>query len=131
MGFVEGQSFAIEYRFANGQADKFPVLAAELVQLRVAVIVATGGSGLAAKAATSTIPIVVQGGGDPVRTGIVASISRPGGNVTAVHLMSSDLDSKCLGLLHQMAPQATAMAAFIDPNVPESVLRAQEVQAAA
>jgi putative ABC transport system substrate-binding protein len=111
-GYVEGQNLSIEYRWAEGQYDRVPVLAADLVRRQVAVIVATGSTdtALAAAAATSTIPIVVAAGGNPVEYGLAASLNRPGGNVTGVTLISTELASKRLGLLREMVPQATTVA---------------------
>jgi putative ABC transport system substrate-binding protein len=105
-GFTEGRNVAIEYRWAENQTDRVPALAAELVQRRVAVIVAAPNVNAVApaKAATSTIPVVFLSGPDPVRTGLVASLNRPGGNVTGVTLLSADVGPKRLGLLHDVAP---------------------------
>jgi len=119
-GYVEGQTIAIEYRFAHGQYDQLPKLATELAAKPIGVLVATGGdlSALAAKAATSTIPIVFTIGTDPVKIGLVASYSRPGGNITGVNILASTLETKRLGLLHQLIPQAATIAALADPKFP-------------
>jgi putative ABC transport system substrate-binding protein len=112
-GYVEGRNLVVEYRFADGDSNRLPALAADLVRHRVAVIVASGGSGaaLAAKAATSTIPIVFTGiGDDPMAIGLAASLSRPGGNATGVSLISSELVEKSVELLRELAPAANAIA---------------------
>jgi putative tryptophan/tyrosine transport system substrate-binding protein len=132
-GFVEGQSVEIEFRWARGEYDRLPALAAELVQRRVRVILAGGGEvgALAAKAATSTIPILIVASSDPVKSGLVASFSRPGGNVTGLMTATSILEAKKFGLLCEMVPNARVIAMIINPNYPPHVADAVEVQAAA
>ena len=120
-GYVEERSVTIEFRWAQGQYDRLPELAAELVRRRVAVIVAPGGmpAAIAAKAATTTIPIVFgTGSDDPVQYGLVASLSRPGGNVTGVSAMNVELTAKRLGLLHDLLPGAAHFAVLVNPNSP-------------
>jgi putative ABC transport system substrate-binding protein len=131
-GFVEGQSLAVEYRWAGGQYDRLPALAADLVQRRVAVLVATGGepSALAAKAATSAIPIVFTTGGDPVKIGLVASLSRPGGNATGVSLLTTTPEVKRLGLLHEFTPGTGIVGVLIDPNYPGAAAQERELTGA-
>ena len=121
-GFEEGRNVAVEYRWAEGHADRLPALAADLVRRKINAIVAVGGnaSNLAAKAATQTIPIVFNSGSDPIRLGMVTSLSRPGGNVTGVTFFASELVAKQLDLLHQIVPRATTVAVMIDPSSPES-----------
>jgi putative ABC transport system substrate-binding protein len=132
-GYVEGQNVRVEFRWAEGHYDRLPGLAAELVQQKVAVIIAAGGSdpGRAAKAATSSIPIVFITATDPVRTGLVASLSRPEANVTGISMIGSALEAKRLELLHELVPQASTIGALINPNYPAAKLQAQEVQEAA
>jgi putative ABC transport system substrate-binding protein len=116
-GFVEGKNLTIEYRWARGQYERLPALATELVRLPLAVLVSTGGdsAALAAKAATSTTPIVFAVGGDPVRTGLVASYNRPGGNATGVTVLTATMEAKRVGILHELVPQATAIGFLVDP----------------
>jgi putative tryptophan/tyrosine transport system substrate-binding protein len=115
-GFVEGQDCAIEYRWADNQLDRLPELVADLLRQPVDVIVANTPAALAAKAATTTVPIVFAGGRDPVRDGLVGSLSRPGGNITGVHFFFSELGAKRLDLLRQIAPTATTIAVLVNPN---------------
>jgi putative tryptophan/tyrosine transport system substrate-binding protein len=121
-GFVEGRSVAVEYRWALGQYDRLPALAAELVQKPVAVLVSLGSdvSALAAKAATATIPIVFATGSDAVKQGLVASHNRPGGNATGINAFSAQLEGKRLGLLHEIVPQAAAIGVLLNPNDPNA-----------
>jgi putative ABC transport system substrate-binding protein len=132
-GFIEGQNVGIIYRFADGQYDRLPVLAAELLQSQVAVLAATGGDPavLAAKAATSTIPIVFTTGGDPVALGHVASLNRPGGNVTGVAIFTSNLGAKRLGLLRQLLPKVDAVGVLANPTYSDAAAQLKDVEAAA
>jgi putative tryptophan/tyrosine transport system substrate-binding protein len=129
-GFVEGQNVAVEYRFADDHEDRLPTMAAELVRRGVAVIKANGIAVPAAKAATATIPIVFTTGLDPVRTGFVDSVSRPGGNVTGVVFTTTDLAAKQLGLLHELVPKAAIIAVLGDANSPEFEIELREIEAA-
>jgi putative ABC transport system substrate-binding protein len=132
-GYVEGQNLAIEYRLAEGQYDRLPSLAADLVRRRVAVIATGGGtvSPLAAKNATPTIPVVFVYDDDPVKVGLVTSISRPGGNVTGIHQLTTGLEAKRLGLLHELAPNVTTMAVLVNPDYPDAGIQIKEVEEAA
>jgi putative tryptophan/tyrosine transport system substrate-binding protein len=132
-GYVEGQNVAIEYRWAEGHYDRLPAYAADLVHEKVTVLVTVGGepSTMAAKAATSTIPIIFTFGGDPVKAGLVASYNRPGGNATGVRVLTTAAESKRLGLLHQAVPGAAVIGALIDPNYSEFEQQSQDVREAA
>jgi putative tryptophan/tyrosine transport system substrate-binding protein len=131
-GYVEGENVAIEYRWAQDQYDRLPDLAANLVRRRVAVIAAIDTAGaIAAKAATTTVPVVFASGGDPVREGLVASLSRPGGNVTGVSFLSTETGPKLLGLLLELLPGATRIAALVDPKWPITEAFVVDVRAAA
>ena len=124
-GFIEGENVAIEYRWANDQVDRLPGLATELVQRRVAVIAAGGVSAFAAKAASTTIPIVFLAGEDPVKLGLVSSLARPGGNLTGINFLSSELTAKRLELLRELVAGAIRIAVLVDPlnTANESALR--------
>jgi hypothetical protein len=130
-GFVEGQNVVNEYRWAEGQNERLAALVADLIRRKVAVIVGAGVAMLAAKAATTTVPIVFASGGDPVQDGLVASLNRPGGNVTGVVFTSSELGAKRLELLRQLVPKATTIAVLVNPHLPNSERERSEVQAAA
>jgi putative ABC transport system substrate-binding protein len=128
-GFVEGRNVAIEYRYAEGQIDRLPSLAADLVRRQVALIVSTGGaqSALAAKAATTTIPIVFSTAGDPVKEGLVRSLNHPGGNLTGVTTSFAEATSKRLGLLREIVPKAVAIGVLVNPS--DSVTSGSETDA--
>ena len=132
-GYVDGENVAFEYRFANGRYDQLPTLAGQLVEHRVAIIATFGGepAALAAKAATSTTPIVFGIGGDPVKAGLVASISRPGGNATGISLLTPGMEPKRLELLHEIVPKSERLAAVVNPNNPLAETQTDELQAAA
>jgi len=132
-GFIESQTVAIDYRWALGQYDRLPGLAAELVRIPVAVLVAVGGepAARAAKAATTTLPVVAMFSTDPVRTGLIASLSRPGGNVTGISNLSSTLEPKRLGLLRELLPQATLFGALLNPDFPTAADQLRDIQEAA
>ena len=128
-GFVEGQNVAIEYR--SDQTDKLPLVVADLLRRQVALIVGNTPSALAAKALTTTVPIVFVTGGDPVEVGLVASLNRPGGNVTGISFMSVELAAKQLGLLRELRPGAARIAVLVDPKFPTTERLLSEVRAAA
>jgi putative ABC transport system substrate-binding protein len=130
-GLIEGQNVAIEYRWADDHQDRLPSLAADLVRRQVALIVANANSTPAAKTATTTIPIVFVAGGDPVNNGLVASLNRPGGNVTGVTFTSSSLDAKRLQLLLELAPKAATIAVLLDPNARDFETELRDVEQAA
>jgi putative tryptophan/tyrosine transport system substrate-binding protein len=133
VGFVEGRNVGIEYRWAENRYDRLPELAAELVRSRVAVIVATGNmaTALAAKAVTTTIPIVFMNSGDPVQSGLVGSLNRPGGNITGVSNMVVELGAKQLGLLQELVPGTARVAVLINPNSPLAESLIADLQGAA
>jgi putative tryptophan/tyrosine transport system substrate-binding protein len=132
VGFVEGENVTIEYRWAEGRYDRLAALAAELVQRKVAVIAATSTpAAVAAKAVAATVPIVFTTGGDPVKLGLVASLARPGGNVTGVSNMLNEIASKRLGLLREFVPANTVIASLVNPGFQDTELQLADVEAAA
>ena len=132
LGFVEGENLTIEYRWAEGQSARLPALAADLVSRPVAVIIAGASeASIAAKAATSTIPIVFVTAADPISSGLVASLNRPGGNATGVSYLTSALGAKRLELVHQMVPAAKSVAVLMNPGNPTSGPLMRDVQAGA
>ena len=130
-GFVEGQNVAIEYRYADNQTDRLPALAADLIRRPVAAIAGASVAMHAAKAATTTVPIVFVGGGDPIQAGLVASLNRSGGNVTGVGFLDADLAAKRLELLRQLVPKATTIAVLLDVRTQSSEAQRRDVQVAA
>jgi putative ABC transport system substrate-binding protein len=132
-GYVEGRDVTVEYRWADGDYDRLPALAAELVRLNPAVLIAAGGepSALAANGATTSIPIVCSLGGDPVKIGLADSLNRPGGNVTGISLLATELEAKRLGLLHELIPRAKIIGVLINRNFQEAESQALEVTQAA
>ena len=132
-GYVEGRNAAIEYRFAENQLDRLPALSADLVGRKVAVITATAGgaSVLAAKASTTTIPIVFTTGGDPVEQGFVTSLNRPAGNITGVSWFGTLVAGKALGLLHEFVPNAAIIALMVNPKLPEAFRTVSDAHEAA
>jgi putative ABC transport system substrate-binding protein len=130
-GYAESQNVSIDFRWAEGQSDRLPALASELVHRPVDVIAALGESGPAAKAATTTIPIVFGSGGDPVEAGLVASLNRPGGNITGATFLTAVLGAKRLGLLHELVPGAPVVALLVNPNTYVGQVQIRDVQEAA
>jgi putative tryptophan/tyrosine transport system substrate-binding protein len=132
-GFVEGQNVTVEYRWAEGQYDRLPTMADELVRRPVTVLAASGGTAVAraAKAATTGIPIVFATADDPVATGLVTTLSRPGGNLTGVSLISGVLSAKNLELLHQLVPTAKTIGVLVNPNSPSAEIQLKDAQEAA
>ncbi len=130
-GYVEGENVAIEYRWAENQPDRLPALADELVRRKVAVIVAVAGAAFAAKAATTTIPIVFIAGEDPVKLGLVANLARPGGNLTGINQFNDELAAKRLGLLRELVPGVTRVAVLLDPAVTTTETTLRDAEAAA
>ena len=133
IGYIEGQNVTIEYRWAEGQYDRLPGLAAELVQRQVTLIVTTGGiaTALAAKAATTTIPIVFTSGTDPIETGLVASLNRPGGNITGASFLADVLEAKRVELLHEVVPNVGVIALLVNPNNTRAEAQLRDMQEAA
>jgi putative tryptophan/tyrosine transport system substrate-binding protein len=131
-GFIEGQNVAIEFRWAQGQYQRLPVFATDLVSRRIAVLTAVGGetSALAAKQATSTIPIVFVSA-DPVKSGLVESYNRPGGNATGYALITTEMEQKRLSLLHELTPGVSLIGALLNPSVPEAARQLPELEQAA
>jgi putative ABC transport system substrate-binding protein len=132
-GFIAGRNVAMEYRWADSQYDRLPAMAADLVRRQVSVIAATGAisSAMAAKTATKTIPIVFSIGNDPVEIGLVASLSRPGGNLTGATTLAAELAPKRLELLHELVPAATIMALLVNPTNPNAETISRDTQSAA
>ena len=132
VGYIEGQNVTIEYHWADGHDERLPAMAADLVRRRVSVIAATTTpAALAAKAATATIPIVFETAGDPIKLGLVASLNRPGGNITGVSQLSSELMAKRLGLLHDFIPAATLIGFLVNPIDPRAESQTNDTQQAA
>src|SRR5215831_12540699 len=133
VGYIEHQNVAMEYRWADGQYDRLPALAADLVGRRVAVIVPIGGAPatLAAKAATSTVPIVFNLGADPIELGLVTNLNRPGGNITGIAMMTLEIETKRLELLHELAPASTSLAILLNPSNAQAQTQERDAQRAA
>jgi putative tryptophan/tyrosine transport system substrate-binding protein len=133
MGFVEGRNLAIEYRFAEGQYDRMPEMATDLVQRSIAVMLVTGGGAqpLLISKVMTTVPVVFVTGADPVRGGIVQSLNRPGANATGVYQFAAAMDSKRLGLLHEIVPSARHIAVLVNPTYAEVEFQLKELEQAA
>jgi putative tryptophan/tyrosine transport system substrate-binding protein len=132
IGYVEAQNVMIEYRSAEGQSDRLPALASDMVRRRVAVIATmANNAAIAAKATTTTIPIVFTIGGDPIKMGLVDSLNRPGGNITGVSFLSSDIVTKMLEVLHELMPRAPRIAALVNPTNQNAAVDTKEAEAAA
>ena len=127
-GFIEGRNVAIEYRWANGDRQHMRTFAEELIALRVAVIVATGGAHLAAKAATASVPIVCAMGADPIKHGLAESIKRPGGNLTGMSVVTTDIEAKRLEMLHEIVPKDAEIGVLVDPNYIDLADQIREVE---
>jgi putative tryptophan/tyrosine transport system substrate-binding protein len=130
-GFIEGQNVIIEYRYADNQSDRLPLLAAELIRRAPAVIVGNTTAALATKSATTIIPIVFGGGGDPIKDGLVTSLNRPGGNITGVTFLAGQLAAKRLELLRQLVPKAAIVGVLVNTDMAETETERRDVQAAA
>jgi putative ABC transport system substrate-binding protein len=132
-GFVEGQTVAIEFRWADGDYDRLPALAADLVSRKVAVLVGVGGdvSAVVATKATKTIPVVFGMGGDPVKAGLVASFNRPGGNATGYTVLTSEMESKRLGLMRELVPGVSLIGILVNPQLPATVQELADLEPAA
>jgi putative ABC transport system substrate-binding protein len=131
VGFVEGQNVAVEYRSAEDHLERLPALVADLIGRQAAVIVGNHNAALAAKAAATVVPIVFVTGADPVRDGFVASLNRPGGNVTGISFLANEIGAKRLDLLRQLVPNAGTIAMLVNPGTPDTEVERREVQAAA
>jgi putative ABC transport system substrate-binding protein len=131
IGYAEGRNVTIDYRWAEGHYDRLPTLAADLVRRQVAVIASNSPATIAAKAATTTIPIIFSTGADPVKLGFVASLNRPGSNVTGVSFFSALLEAKRLGILRELVPTAATIAVLLNPKFPDAEAQSKEVQGAA
>jgi len=129
-GFVENQNVTIEYRWADGHVERLPELASDLVQRQPALLIAAGGAHFAAIAATKTIPIIATFGSDPIKTGFVASLNKPGGNVTGMMILSSDLEAKRLELLHEIVQRGASLGYLLDPKFDAADAQRQTVEAA-
>jgi putative ABC transport system substrate-binding protein len=129
-GYVEGENISIEYRWANGDYDRLPGLASDLLRRKVLVLIAVGGdsSALAAKQATSTVPIVFGTGSDPIKAGLVASFNQPGGNATGYALLTNQMEPKRIGLLHELVPSVSLLGALINPSFPPAAQQLEDIQ---